>query len=176
MMSAAIYSIYESNRCIGENELPDIFEDYFDLEDEPIPVFESDEYWQFVELVNQTENEYFWSDLNHSLLNGSHFLITGRLGWYAHNHKIKPFIAEGINEAINDCLNVFDADNCEVAYENGSIIINTQHHDGNNWFEVRRLTEKGISEATEAINADKRLNPSPDWFAPLQLAEIDFGI
>ena len=174
MMSAAIYSIYESNRCVGKNELPDIFEDYFDTEEEPVPEYESDAYWQFNEMVNTTENEYFWSDLNHSLLNASHFLVTGRLGWYTHNRRLKPFVTKGINESINDCLDAFNADNCEVALENGSIIINAQHHDGNNWFEVRRLSEKGISEATKAINDGKRLNPSPDWFRPLQLSEIDF--
>ena len=171
MLSTTIYGIWESNRCVGREELYDIFYDYF-CEDEPIPEFESDGYWQFNEIVNQSESEFFWNELECSKLKRDSFLITGRFGWYNHYRKVQPYVMVGIENAISSCLE--RADNCEVSFENGSIILNTQHHDGNDWFEVRRLSEEGRKRAQDAHIAGKAVQPSPDWFAPLTIEEIDF--
>lgn len=173
-MSASIYTIYESSRCIGINELPDIFEDYFDTEDNPVPEFESDEYWEFNELVNIDEAETFCNELHQSLLNQGAFLVTGRVGWYERHRKFHPVLAEGIEKAVNICAEELNADYCDVEYENGSVIIRTRHHDGENWFEVRRLSDKGIAEVNKALAGKRAMREQPDWFRPLKLNEIDF--
>lgn len=176
-MRKSIYTIYESSRCVGENELPDIFDDYFDTEKEPVPGYETDEYWQFNELVNCTEAETFWEDLKVSELNKTEtlFLVTGHIGWYNSHRKIRPFVTEGIESALDECLGG-NTDTCEVEYMDGSILVQGHHHDGCNWFEVRRLTEKGANKAADDLSRGKTIKPTPDWFRPLQTNEIDFGI
>ena len=180
MMSSTIHIIYESARCVGQNELYDIFEDYFDTDIHDVPEFESDEYWQFNEIVNQSEAELFWDGLSDSPLNGSdiHYLITGFVGWYNHRHKFKSQVAHGLEEAISTCIDVCNSDTGVVEFDNGSIIVHTQHHDGANWFEVRRLTPKGAQEATrevaEAVSRRRAVRESSDWFDPIKLDEINF--
>ena len=175
MMRTTIYSIYESARCIGMNELPELFEDYYG-EEEETPIYESDSYWQFNELVNQVEGEAFFYDLNHNILNGGHtkFLVTGCIGWYEHYHKVKPAVIEGFEEAVGYCLD--GSDTCEVEFKEGSVIVHAHHHDGCNWFEVRRLSEKGINEAEKAVSSKKTMRESPDWFNPLKLNEIEIRV
>ena len=173
-MRTSVYTIFESARCIGQNELPDIFDDYFDTEKEPVPGYETDEYWQFNEIVNQVEGEEFFYDLGHSKLNDANtkFLVTGYYGYYEHYRKARPIVAEGIEDAINACLEV--ADTCEVEFKDGSIIVHAHHHDGCNWFEVRRLSTKGASEASKRVSSKRTIKLSPDWFDPLKLNEIYF--
>lgn len=177
-MRSSIYTIYDSSRCIGRNELPDIFDEYFDTEEEPVPEYESEGYWQFNEMVNCTEAENFWEDLRQSELNKADtpFLVTGHIGWYNSHRKFRPFVTEGIFDAISDCLEVINADSCEVEFLDGAILIQAHHHDGCNWFEVRRLTEKGADKAADTLSRGKTVKPSPGWFRPLQLDEIDFGL
>ena len=174
-----IYSIYESARCIGMNELPELFDDYYGVEDEEeIPVYESDAYWQFNELVNQVEGEEFFYDLHNNILNEGHtkFLVTGYIGWYNHNRKVTPAVIEGLEEAVGYALDVINSDQCEIEYKNGSIIVHAHHHDGCNWFEVRRLTEKGANEAEKAASRIRMTKIPTDWLAPLQLNEIGIRV
>jgi len=174
-MHTSVYTIFESARCIGRNELYDIFDDYFDTEKEPVPGYETDEYWQFNEMVNQVEGEEFFYDLGHSKLNDANtkFLVTGHIGWYNSHRKFRPFVAEGIVSALDECLGG-NTDTCEVEYMDGSILVQGHHHDGCNWFEVRRLTAKGADKAADALSRGKTIKPSPDWLDPLKLNEIDF--
>jgi hypothetical protein len=155
------------------NELPELFDDYYGTENEDdVPIYESDAYWQFNEMVNQVEGEEFFYDLSHSKLNDANtkFLVTGYIGWYNKNHRIKPYVMEGIEQAVETCLD--QSDICEIEFKDGSIIVHAHHHDGCNWFEVRRLTEKGANEAEKAASRIRMTKIPTDWLAPLQLDEI----
>lgn len=60
--------------------------------------------------------------------------VTGTLGLWDGRHEIAPAVFDSVYDAIIEC--VYRADDAEVIWDDGEIIVNAYHHDGVNVFHI----------------------------------------
>lgn len=87
--------------------------------------------------------QMYWNDVTEQLKNfmaGKKFIIVGTNGLWNGNVDIAVIIDnyDDLRKAWKDCdyINIYEA--------NGHLYIQSSHHDGNNHYELRELTERGI--------------------------------
>ena len=152
----------------------------------------SQDYWDW---VSQTRSDYYddlMSNLSWTKID-SPVMITGSLGLWDGKHEIHPVVmkSEGygrkfstcdytgydipsLKAAIKKCCEGRDTLDVEVKFEEDRIVVYAHHHDGCNIFDIRRLSEKGLKLADEAVENGEVCCPEEDWFSPINFDEIDF--
>ena len=94
--------------------------------------------WDFIFEQKREEEDCFLEEFNHFLSNNT-FIATGTCGlWYG---KVEGgTIINGLDDflkLLRDCVYYKVTDN------NGHLMIKGSHHDGNNYFELKKLNQKG---------------------------------
>ena len=85
-----------------------------------------------------------YSNLSCSDLNNNEFEIQGVLGLWNGKHKIIPERIKTLTRAIQRC---FGDDTLEFAIGEdayGNLWVSTYHHDGQNLFTIKKVTDKGL--------------------------------
>lgn len=99
---------------------------------------ESKDYYDF---VSEQRNLYF-EDFRYNLKsNSDYWIITGSVGLWCGRRKIIPTMVYGLWESILKCLG--ECNDTKVVKRGNVIEVNSYHHDGQDCFEIRALTELG---------------------------------
>jgi hypothetical protein len=102
----------------------------------------SEDYWDFVSSYQQMEWEDFLLNLEGSKTNKSYYwIITGKLGLWDGVKDIRPVKCDTLKEAILKCVEGLDS--IKVEKKSNVIYITGVHHDGQNCFEIRALSNLG---------------------------------
>jgi hypothetical protein len=121
-------------------------EDYMDEEEAKELLAENgnenptaDEIWYFAEEQKQYELDCFMEEFKW-YLDKYTFIATGTCGlWYGR-------VAGGkVVNGINDFYSLIkDCDFIKITDNNGHLMVKASHHDGNNYYELRKLNDKGV--------------------------------
>jgi hypothetical protein len=103
----------------------------------------------------QFQNDINWEDFQIELegfLIGHSWLVMGSVGLWTGRHSAGKVISSFVElcDVWKDCdyLNIYD--------ENGHLYIECSHHDGTNYFELKRLTDKGEEFINNRVYEDDR--------------------
>jgi len=122
----------------------DALECYLDNTNEDIENYNAEEFEDYCRRVN---DEYFNDDFGengnwaYSQLKNQKIEVQGILGLWDGKHKIRPEQFNNLYEAIQKCL---EDDNIIAEDSYGNLIISAYHHDGQNLFKIKKVTDKGI--------------------------------
>lgn len=122
----------------------DALEYYLDNTNEDIEDYDVDAFENYCREVN---DDYFDADFGEmgnwkfSSLGKQKVAVTGILGLWDGKHTIRPKVYDNLREALADCwedLNII----AEDGY--GNLIVSAYHHDGQNKFIIKKVTDKGL--------------------------------
>ena len=122
------------------------YEDYVqDCEENGNEVYEEDsrEYWHWVSDMTQMDLEDALSNIEYSPDAKCPCIVTGTLGLWNGRPTIHPTRCESLRKAVEKCMR--SGDDAKVTYDNGVIKVEVYHHDGTNYFEIRKLSKRGLS-------------------------------
>lgn len=121
----------------------DALECYLDNTGEDIENYNVEEFEDYCREVN---DEYFNDDFGkdgnwaYSQLKNQKVEVQGILGLWDGKHKICPEQFDNLYEAIQKCLEDYNII-AEDSY--GNLIVSAYHHDGQNLFKIKKVTDKG---------------------------------
>ena len=98
------------------------------------------ETWEYADELTRIE----WADERqnlHTFFNGDSWLAMGSVGLWTGNHAAGTVFDnwdEFFHSATKDC------DYWEIWDENGHLYMRCSHHDGTNYFEIKRLSRRGV--------------------------------
>lgn len=102
----------------------------------------SDDYIWFVIYNNQSED---WDNMRRQLeddFGDSQLLVVGTVGLWDGNFAAGK-LCKDTNEIFLGTLT--DCDYKKVWYEKGHLYIMGSHHDGTNWYEIKKVTDRGLN-------------------------------
>ena len=120
--------------------------------------YTEDSIWECIYLLNDTEYKDTMDELRDFFSNGT-YIIFGNIGRWDRIHSgfdIFNDFNDAYMKAVKDCdyIRIYDYD--------GHFRIECSHHDGTNFYEIKKLTDKGISYFENwdygYIKNDKRSN------------------
>lgn len=96
--------------------------------------------------ASEINNEYFtedFGDVGCGKLNNNTYEIQGVLGLWDGKHTIIPVREKSLSRAISKCIE--KADDFAIGEDRyGNLKICTYHHDGQNLFTIKKVTDKGL--------------------------------
>ena len=108
----------------------------------------SQAYWDFASRYHEND----WDDLKVNLKCSKEanqpVLLLGTLGLWNGKRTIFPTRCENLMQAIEKCVGR-GVDNMKVYVENGIVYVEAYHHDGTNYFEIYKLSSKGLSATSK---------------------------
>ena len=122
----------------------DLLSCYLDNTGEDIDDYDKEEFEEYCQEVN---DEYFNDDFGengnwkYSSLANQKVEVQGILGLWDGKHKIMPKEFDNLREAILACLEDYNII-AEDSY--GNLIVSAYHHDGQNLFKIKKVTDKGV--------------------------------
>ena len=124
----------------------------------------SDDYWDFVSLSQETEMKDLKMNMTTSTQCQVPVIITGSLGLWNGNHEINPVRCDTLYDAIMRCTK--SSDDIKVEYQNGVINVYAYHHDGCNCFQIHKLSKRGELACSKWENGTSRNSEIKGyWFA-----------
>lgn len=101
---------------------------------------------------SQSMDFEFFEDAFNEFINNDTFVLQGSIGLY-HGTYQGGFIFDTFNEL---CRAWKDSDYIEIYDENGHLYLKCSHHDGTNFYEIRKLNHKGYEYYSKHYDDDKR--------------------
>lgn len=173
MKTQKSFTIYDSEREVSYEEYIEFCEDQ---EREPQPE-NSEDYWDYVSKTSKWDFGDMRMNLEHSKIDYP-ILLTGMLGLWDGRHEIYPLLFDSsskttIHDAIMKCATCDG--HVKVSFDNGKICVSVGHHDGTNYFEIRKLSSRGIPAVRRLMEKGTRpIEVKEQWFAKIKYNEIDF--
>ena len=132
--TVGLYTKEELEQIKNDYECRDIVNgEYNDIDDEDLQDY-NDVEWNY-----SFGDEASWKT---SWVNEIPVVITGKLGLWNGNPTIKNVECKNIEEAVYKCIS--DMDEVEIYEDNyGNLNIDAYHHDGTNYFTIKKKTDKG---------------------------------
>ena len=173
MKTQKSFTIYDSEREVTYEE----YKEHCEInEREPQPE-KSEDYWDYVNDTREWDFDCMSLNLKHSKINYP-VLLTGTLGLWNGRHEIYPMLFDSsetttIHDAIMKCATCNG--HVKVSFDNGNICVSVAHHDGTNYFEIRKLSSRGIPAVRRLMEKGARpIEVKDQWFAKIKNSEIDF--
>ena len=122
----------------------DLLDCYLDNTGEDIDDYDAEKFEEYCQEVN---DEYFNDNFGKggnwafSPLRNQKVEVQGILGLWDGKHKIIPKQFDNLREAILACLEDY---NIIAEHSDGNLIISAYHHDGQNLFKIKKVTDKGV--------------------------------
>lgn len=107
--------------------------------------------WVADETKENYDNDLY--EINHCKHYNVPVLITGTLGLWDGTHEIVPVVETSVHSAIKRTIGR-DVDDIDAWYDDGKIVVTAYHHDGQNHFEIKALSKKGL---------DYQYSSNPNW-------------
>lgn len=108
----------------------------------------SEDYWRWINEEIWNDVECFFENLKYSKgVVQQPCVISGVLGLWWGKARINNEMESDLGDAVRRCMGCGDAS--EVYSENGVVYVISMHHDGENRFEIRPLTERGAERMEE---------------------------
>lgn len=120
--------------AIKRDMLEDEFSDYTSIEE----ISDADVYEE-IRFIEEVSWDYFRSDFE-NFINGKTLLATGSVGTWRGRLNGGIFI-----ESLSDFYKLItDCDYVKIYDKNGHLYIESSHHDGTNYYELKEVTELGM--------------------------------
>ena len=135
----------------------------------------ADMVWNEISAQNNADWEYFIDALKREIVR-HYFLVTGTCGRWNGPHADGNFIT-GWNDFLSFIRHL---DTLKIYERNGHLYIEGYHHDGQDYYELKRLTDKGVEYASSRhFVHDRALHNgimNNNFFSTLpRLADVIFG-
>ena len=135
------YSLFESDRIPDADEIKEYCDDY-ELEH---PQNEKEK-WDLIQQIQEDDKEVFYNDIecNYKFDKDEIFVITGYAALWDGKHEYAANVVRGFRNVI-DKIWSGDIWDIRVMYNgiSGNIEVIGCHHDGRNFYEIHRLSNKG---------------------------------
>lgn len=103
----------------------------------------SDDYYAFCSETQMMEWDDLMTNIVYSRYNDYGWIITGTLGLWNGTHKVNATVEPSLEDAISTCVggSIMDV---KVEKIGSVIYVTAYHHDGENHFELRALSDIGV--------------------------------
>lgn len=174
------YCLYDSNRFPDESEIKQYCDDY-EIEQ---PTNEREK-WDVITDMQEDEKEVFYDDIecNYKFGKDELFVITGFASLWDGEHEYAGNIVRGFRNVIDEIWSG-DILDINVSYNGitGNIEVIGCHHDGRNFYEIHRLSNKGKAFVQKKLDCGEKgfyYNPKKHQYlfkrikpSDLELADI----
>ena len=107
-----------------------------------------EDYWRWINEQLTWDVECFFDNLKHTKgIVQQPCVISGTLGLWWGKPAIKEVMCDSLGEAVKKCWG--DCDAVQVTSKGGVVYVVAMHHDGDDCFEIRPLTERGAEKMRE---------------------------
>ena len=129
-------------------------EENWDMQEDEleIPAEYSESYREWVQEQIEEDIECFFANLQYSDANKTPVVVTGSLGLWWGRPSIEDTLIESLLAAVKKCVE--ECDYFKVYSEEGVLYVESSHHDGTNYFEIRPLTDLGAELMRDGKDID----------------------
>ena len=122
---------------------------------------DSVDYWEYVGDMQRYYYEEELINIKHSDDMDKPCIITGSLGLWNGRKTVWATYSKDIVSAIKKCFG--SCDDLVVTFKNGVYNCKAMHHDGTNYFEIRKLTNSGIKAVEKWYSESNSVEVKPSW-------------
>lgn len=139
------------NYIFPSEEMKEIVRDNFKANGLEVPEDDSDEFYQELQEIRFSDEECFFEDLGHD---DDMCIITGSVGVWTGQHKVVPHVVRGLKAALLKCIRECDYYTFKLSEDSKTISVESSHHDGTNYLDVRIFTPEAYERYEELSEDD----------------------